>query len=145
MICERKWRHEDRKARDEKLKEGQVKNAGAALTAGHFLWWWWGWRQWLALSACFVGPAAPAISPLLPPPPSRRPRHRRVNTWQNMHGMSWWNWTRFLCVPVLVCPVSVNCSIICFSWYLTKTSFFFPSVEGSPQVYGMWLRHQNYT
>lgn len=68
---------------DEKLKERQVKNAGAALTAGHFMWWWWwwGWRRWLALSACFVGPAAPAISPLLPPPPpSRRPRHRRVNT-----------------------------------------------------------------
>lgn len=59
----------------------------AELTAGNITWWLW-WRQWRALSVCFLGLTAPTVSPLLPPPPNRWPRHRRVNTWQKIDGAS---------------------------------------------------------
>lgn len=39
----------------------------AALTAGLFLWWWGGERL-LALLVCSLGPAAPAVASLPPPP-----------------------------------------------------------------------------
>lgn len=88
-----------------KLKAKQFTSWGAALTAGHFV---QGarWKQWLTLSACFLGLATPAISPLLPPPPSRWPRRRRVNTWQKMcdiRTIQYGQWWDFIVVLVYLC------------------------------------------
>lgn len=111
------------KAADEKLQQRQVKKAGAALTTWHFmLWWWWRWWWMQDLSACFLGPTAPAISPLLPPPPSRWRRHRRVNTWQNRYAMSTWNWDEKMWVWKGCFEACSFCSVFCVVPFLIQNT-----------------------
>lgn len=75
------WRG-DKNTKCFNFKLNELEGKRDALTAGHL---GWGRQCRVSLSACFLGLATPAVSPLLPPPLSRQHRLTGVSAWQGVN------------------------------------------------------------